>query len=128
MKQLWLSALLIYSSLSIAQQYDGDAERTGFANLTRSGKLVNLLVQPGEKQVRLQVVGKEAGALKVTDDAVEVYYGTGADRQRLKLMRVRSAGNKVTYVFDRPNAPIQNLEINVKSGTGSEKFEIETLK
>jgi hypothetical protein len=128
MKQLWLIALMIFSSLSIAQQYDGDAERTGFANLTRSGKLVNLLVEPGQKQVRLQVVGKEAGALKVADDAVEAYYGTGADRQRIKLVRIRSADNKVTYVFDRPNAPIQNLEINVKSGKGSEKFEIDTLK
>lgn len=129
MKRLWITALLTLAPLCNAQTYDGDAERTGFANLTRSGKLVNLVVEPGDKQVRLQVVGKDAALVKVADDAVEAYYGTGEQRQRIKLIRIRGTDSKsATYVFDRPNAPIENLEINVKSGKGNEKFEIDRLK
>lgn len=129
---LWRNRFILFflSGACAAQSYDGDAERVGQAELTRSGKLVNLVVQPGEKQIRLQVVAKDVAAIQVKDQVVEAYYGEGEQRQRVKLVRLKNPtgaqGN--TYAFDRPSRPIDNLEISIRQGSSDEKFTIPRVR
>ena len=128
MKWPLLVTFCFFSSLGAAQTYDGDAERTGQAELSRSGKLVNLTVEPGEKQIRLQIVSKDIAIIKADDQAVEAYYGEGEQRQRVKLIRLKTPGKPDVYAFDRPNAPIEHLEINVRQGKDNETFKIPRVR
>jgi hypothetical protein len=121
--------VFIHAGLCSAQAHDFDAERTGFNSLTQSGKLVTLIVQPGDRQIRFEIVAKEAAKLKFADDGVEASWGQGDQRQNLKVVRVKDPTTQKEYfVFDRPATPIQNLQIKVKSGKTKEQFDLPRIE
>jgi hypothetical protein len=127
-RAFFLMSFFLFASVGAAQQHDFEAERTGQSSLTRSGRLVDLVVEPGAKQIRFEIVAKEAAKLKIADDGIEASYGMGDKRQQLKVVKfVDPKTQKTVYVIDRPSVPIENLQIKVKSGQNREQFDLPRL-
>lgn len=122
--------IIMTSTLATAQSYDPDAQRTGMNQLTQSGRMVTLKLQPAKKEVHLEFVGNEAAGAKIDEGIVQVSYGLGEKRQMLHVVKTTDPKTKKSsWVFKRPaDSKLENLEIKLKSGPTEETFVVPDLK
>lgn len=124
---LLLAPAALGVTLAQAQTHDPDAHHKGYTDLTQSGNLFTLRIEPEDKVVRFQLAGKDAARVKVSETQVEASYGLKGERKKLILERLKDPkSDKVTYVFRREKAQdLEDVELHIRGRGGvEEKFNI----
>lgn len=126
-----IATLLFFGwvSLALAQQVDLDAEQKGFANLTRSGRLLNVVIQPQDAYFKIFVTGREAATVNMEEAEVEFSYGSADDRRQAQVKTITDPKTGQTYyLIDRKKEPYEDVQLKVRSGSTTEEFILPELQ
>jgi len=115
-------AMACYTSADA--QFDGqEAEQKGFADLTRSGKLIQLKMQSEPKQMTFTFSGNDLGTAKIVEGGVEASFELGGVTKTVRLSRVGSKSSS-KYRLRTQDIPTEKFRLKVKTSKGEDVFDI----
>ncbi|MGE3975505.1 MAG: hypothetical protein AB7F59_13350 [Bdellovibrionales bacterium] len=115
----WFITIAMHISLT-AMAEDKFAQ-PDLQNISRSGNLVTLNVQPGEKTISFSLVGKPMVVVDLANAHIDVLILEQNRKRTLKLKKL-SHGEYVSEL-SRTRTPIE-MEVRVKVGDNTEKFDV----
>ena len=123
-----LSILMVTETAS-AQKEDPDRKQKGFTDLSNSGKLISMVIEPAGNQLKIYLTGKKTAQIKMHEAVVEASYFVGGQQKTLVVQRQTDAkSRKSFYLIDKFDANMKDLKINVKAGDHKESFDLPDLK
>lgn len=109
---------LFLFNLSLAGQEDklGPLENAQHTppGLTQNGKLINIKIVPGDKQLKIYLIGKDVGGLEVNKGSLEAYLQFGQQEKRIELSKKQDY-----YLLDQQ--PKGSMRIEFRSSDQKQK-------